>query len=297
MKTRPLFLALAFLTGCASAPPPPADVISSVQTALDDMAQPGRRTPVAQRLITQVAVSRAGDGWLVDFGRTDDAAWCGTGGCTHRLWVERAGGPALVFDEQVREWRLRPGAPSRLDIEIHGSNCDLAGVEPCWRGYLWDDAAGRLVETVNEVGDGYLVGPLFQFVGLDETGMPDAIKTEVERREQACRDRGGAVDGTDYAAVTSPDLNGDGVRDWIVGSRFAGCVPADVDGRSSGGVSVWVSTDDGWSEALTVPENGYAVDVASVPARFGVRLDENCLDGSACLTRFYSWRDGALVSD
>lgn len=295
MSRTALPLVLALLNGCAAAPQPPPEVAASVRATLADMTPPGGQTPDATHLVTQVAVSEAGNDWLVDYSRTVPRERCGSGGCTYQLWVRRPRGYALVFNQQVHEWRVRRGRPNRLDITIHGSNCDLSAVAPCRRSYLWEEAGGRLVETTNQNGDGYLVGPLFQVADLDETRFPEAIKAEVDRRNKACRDQGGAVDGTDYAAVPSPDLNGDGVRDWIVGSRFSGCVLPDAEGRVSGGVSVWTSRGEDFTEALKTIENGYAVDVRSVPARFGVRLDETCLSGPACPTRFYIWSEGALA--
>lgn len=288
---------LGLLTGCSTGAMPPPDVAGPVREALAGMALNGRPAPSVGRLARPVVVSGKGNDWLIDYSRTGDMSWCGTGGCTRQLWVERSGGHVLAFDEQVREWRLSPGQPTRLDIEIHGSNCDLAGVSACRRGYLWDEAAGRLVETTNSAGEGYLVGPLFQVVGLDEAAAPEAVRAEVERRGQACREAGGAMDGTDHSAVSSPDLNGDRIRDWIVGSRFAGCW---LDGAGAGvpdGVSVMISQGAGWRRALQVPETGYAVDVSHTPARFGVRLDADCLDGPRCPTRFYVWRDGGLTPE
>lgn len=236
-------------------------------------------------------MSASGDDWLVDYGRTGDFLWCGTGGCTHELYVARDGGYRLVFSEQVRQWRLTPGAPARLDIEIHGSNCGLSGVEDCWRRYSRDEVEGVWSEQPNGAGSGVLVGPLFQPVAPRPDAYPQAVLDEADRRRVLCRDAGGVIDDGEYLAVSSPDLNGDDRRDWIVGSAYAVCHDAAGEAVPAGGVgiSVVVSGKGGWEVALRVDDIDYAVDVSTAPARFGVRTSPDCLDGPACSIRWYSW--------
>ena len=293
MKANPLFIALGLLSACSAVPEAPEDVVASVEAALNQGDGHSFSRQQVLRFMMPVKLSGARQAWLVDFGRSGDFAWCGTGGCTHQLWAADQGGYRLVFDQEVRDVRLRTGEPTLLDIEIHGSHCGLAGSSICRRAYMWDDRSKQFIETPNQDAQAYLVGPLFQVAPVDAKRIPAVIKADVERSHQACLAQGGMVEGADIEVASSPDLNGDGVRDWIVGSRESGCVTAD--NQMTGGVSVWVSKGEGWTKALALAEAGYAVDVSSNPARFGSRPDEGCREGQTCTTHFYVWRDGALV--
>lgn len=122
------------------------------------------------------------------------------------------------------------------------------------------------------------------------------VQEEIARRAALCHASGGAIDNSDYSAVSAPDLNGDGRRDWILGSKYTACHGGDgsVAGMPATGLSVVVSAGEGWRVALRTPLDGYAVDVATHPARFGVRTDPDCLEGAGCPTQFYVWADGEL---
>lgn len=294
-----LLSACSALTPGSALPPRPAlppDVSQAVRQSLEGMEHGG----VPARLATQVSVTPSGDDWVIDYEKTGDFNWCGTGGCTRELYVARDGGHRLAFREQVIDWRLKAssaGAPAVLDIDIHGAICAADGSQPCLRRYVWNEAAGRLDEAVNREGFGYLVGPLFQPVPIDEALYPSVVRDEIARRNALCHAAGGLVDAGEYSAVTSPDLNGDGQRDWIVGSKYTDCASAtgQTEGMPSMGLSVIVSGQDGLAVALRVDNTAYAVDITRPLARFGLRDEPACLGRPTCPTRYFAWNPSREV--
>lgn len=281
-----MFVAL-FTAACVTLPP---DVTQAVASALAEMDN-GVRVPPPASLASRVSVSPSGDDWVIDYGKTGDFGWCGTGGCTRDLWVARGNGHIRVFSEQVLGWRLMPGAPAHLDIDIHGANCDASGSEPCLRRFVWNELSGGLEEGINREGSGYLVGPLFQPV--EPEAYPETVMLEIQRRDEICHAAGGLVDSGECPAVSSPDLNGDGTRDWIVGSKYIGChSPTDPEiVMPRMGLTVITSTGDGWQTSLTVDETAYAIELGAHTARFGLRDEELCQNGPGCPTRFFVWND------
>lgn len=245
------------------------------------------------RLAAKVRVSPSGDDWLINYEKTGDFGWCGTGGCTRELYVARDGGHVLVFSEQVVDWRLTPGSPAVLDLNIHGANCDLTGGSDCLRRFLWNEATGRFDEAVNREGSGYLIGPLFQPIGPDPASYPNVVTAEIARREGLCHVAGGVLDAGEYSALSSPDLNGDGKRDWILGSKYTQCHAdtGETEAMPKAGLSVMTSNGDTWTIALRTDETDYVVDVAQKPARFGLRDETQCTERKGCLTRYFVWQD------
>ena len=288
---RPSVIAAAALTlavsACAALPP---DVSQAVRQSLDGMGHGW----LPAMLATRVSVTPSGDDWMINYEKTGDFNWCGTGGCTRELYVARDGGHRLAFSEQVIDWRLTPGSPESpavLDIDIHRVICEAAGSQPCLRRYVWNQAAGRLDEAVNREGFGYLVGPLFQAVPIDEDLYPAVVMVEIARRKALCHAAGGFLDAGEYSAVSSPDLNGDGQRDWIVGSKYTDCASAKgtTEGMPKMGLSVVASQPDGLSVALRVDSAAYAIDISRQPARFGLRDEPACLGRPTCPTRYFVW--------
>ena len=288
---RPSAIAAAALTlavsACAALPP---DVSQAVRQSFDGMGHGG----VPAMLATRVSVTPSGDDWMINYEKTGDFNWCGTGGCTRELYVARDGGHRLAFREQVIDWRLMAassGAPAVLDIEIHGAICAAAGSQPCLRRYIWNEAAGRLDEAVNREGFGYLVGPLFQPVPINEDLYPRVVIAEIARRDDLCHAAGGLVDAGEYSAVSSPDLNGDGQRDWIVGSKYTDCSSStgQTEGMPRMGLSVIISRQDELAVALRVDNTAYAIDITQPLARFGLRDESTCLARPTCPTRYFVW--------
>ncbi|WP_421729136.1 hypothetical protein [Brevundimonas sp.] len=284
-----VFTALC-LSACATVP---ADVLRPVTASLTRSDGGLGRISDPAALISQVSVARPNDAWFVDYGKTGDSAWCGTGGCRRELYVARGDGYPLVFDHEVLDWRLTQGATAVLDVELHRANCDAIGSEPCLRRFVWNDVTGRFDEAVNREGFGYLVGPLFQPIAPHFDDYPDIVTAEIERREMLCHTAGGLMDSGEFRAVSSPDLNGDGRRDWIIGSRYTACrgPSGDTHEMPDMGVSVIVSVGDRWTVALRAPTAAYAVDLAYQPARFGVRDERMCTGRPGCPTRMYVWHE------
>jgi len=287
MKPLAAALSALCLAGCATVPAEVLQTVSAAVGADADGAAVDPRLP-----LSQVSIARPDDGWLVDYQKAGAATWCGTAGCTHELYVARGGGYPLVFRGEVLDWRLTQGPAAVLDVELDRASCDAIGSEPCLRRFVWNDATGRFDEAVNREGFGYLVGPLFQPVAPDPADYPDVVTAEVERRETLCHAAGGLMDSGESPAVSSPDLSGDGRRDWIVGSRYMACrgPSGTTEGMPELGVSVIASVGDQWTVALRVPTAAYAVDLAYHPARFGVRDEAMCTGRPGCPTRIYVWQ-------
>lgn len=278
------------LGACATIP---AAVLKPVSAAISRGEEGTGRAVDPASLISQVSIARPNDGWLVDYQKASPTAWCGTGGCSHELYVARGGGYPLAFSAEVLDLRLIEGPTAVVDVELHRANCDAIGSEPCLRRFVWNNATGRFEEAMNREGFGYLVGPLFQPVAPDAAEYPDVVTAEIKRRETLCHAAGGLMDVGEWPAVSSPDLSGDGRRDWIVGSRYIACRgPSGVtEGMPELGVSVIASVGDRWTVALRVPTAAYAVDLAYHPARFGVRDEAMCTGRPGCPTRIYIWQD------
>lgn len=275
--------ALLMLAGCATAPPP--GLVAGVQDDIKDDMPPVRP---AGRLFAPVDISQDGvPDWHVDYER-QGMAWCGTGGCTQKLFVSRpAGGHVLAFEEQTRELKLRGG---RLDIEIHGTNCGLSGVNDCHRSFRWDEGAGRFLEQPNIHGDGRLAGPLFQALPTAETDYPRAVATALSDLTAACERLGGKYEGA--LVSRSPDFTGDGAPDWIVGSEYTGCIKREPGEEPAPLPGVGLRIVSGDAVILAPDGPVYAVDVATTPATFiGVTAAGDCggFDQQGCMETPYRW--------
>ena len=229
--------------------------------------------------------------WQVSFEKAPNASmFCGTGGCNIQLYVGEADGSyRLVFDSLVREYALKgPKSGRYVDVDFHGSSCGTFGVNPCPRRYGWDAALGRFVERPDSKGRTLLVfgspGP----VTTPLNAAPPEIAAQLARRDTLCRAAGGtyAIDTGDYTDV--PDLNGDGRRDWIVGTwaycTFAGDTPETTPSLPT---TVMVTGPEGLTMAL---EGAFIwqIDIATTPARFDtIERDDDCSteEGTCRITR------------
>ena len=287
------FAILVLAVACAACTSLPADVSAPVRHALAGVNDGTGRSIDPERLASRVQLGRDRIGWLIDYEETGDLAWCGTGGCTRELYVARADGShSLAFSEQVLSWNLIEGPDTILDLELHRANCDAIGDGACLRRFVWDDAEERFEEALDREGFGYLVGPLFQPVPFIPGDYPEAVEAEIERREALCGNGGGVVDRGGYPAVSSPDLNGDGRRDWVLGSPYAGCysLAGEEETMPKMGISVLVSAGDQWVVALRAESAAYVVDISVQPARLGLRDLALCGEHPDCPVRYYNWK-------
>ncbi|WP_310538974.1 hypothetical protein [Phenylobacterium sp.] len=279
--------ALLVLAGCATAPPP--SLVAGVHEDIKYDMPPVRP---AVRLFAPVDISHDGvPDWHVDYER-QGMAWCGTGGCTQKLFVSRpGGGHVLAFEEQVRQFALRLAPDGAvLDIEIHGTNCGLSGVNACHRSFRWDDAQGRFIEQPNRQGDGRLAGPLFQTVPVAGADYPPAVGVALSELTAACERLGGKYEGA--LVSRSPDLTGDGRPDWIVGSEYSGCIRRGPDGEAAPVGESGLRIISGDAVILSLDGPVHAVDVATAPATFiSVTTAEDCggYDQEGCMETPYRW--------
>lgn len=227
-----------------------------------------QRPPVPDRMLTPIDIN--GDGltdWRADYEHSEWAGgWCGTGGCRQQLWVSRRGGaPMLAFDDQAFSFAFRRiGGERRMEVAVHGTHCNGAGSDDCRYAYVWDPAASALRERVNFTGGGRLWEGGLDF--LPVARVPAEVETS--RAQLDCRDTPDAP----ARARETVDLNGDGVRDWIVGGPY-GC------GDQPGQTRILTSRGGGWDTAWTGRDSVLYVDIAGARAAVHVRPLDGCPAG------------------
>jgi len=190
-----------------------------VRAIVADVA-PDARITVAQVRRGMRAVDVDHDGrqdYLFSFARIP--GWCGTGGCRTQLWVQRRGmPPRKVFDAQVREAAFRNVRGHTVaDFDLHGSACHSFGASACPASFVWDASLGRLVEHAAPGGDGVI-----RYLRPMKSVDPPAPLPVMERYRATlslCASAGGTAADAD-PPLTVPDLDGDGVRDWIIPEIF-----------------------------------------------------------------------------
>ena len=75
--------------------------------------------------------------YIVDFENlgcsTFESIYCGTGGCTHNIYVTtRTGTVRRIFSGRVRAyWISKAAGPKTITFDLHGSFCGKAGVYAC----------------------------------------------------------------------------------------------------------------------------------------------------------------------
>lgn len=72
--------------------------------------------------------------------------FCGTGGCTHDIWISREATWSKEFSNSIRgiEKRITRNGRSVFLIDLHGSACKRVGAEACPRQLRWDGTKLRL---------------------------------------------------------------------------------------------------------------------------------------------------------
>jgi len=280
---------LALAEAAFAAPKPPQAIWDSTVNQLDQEANgpnyeadleeraPAWMTAPKAAMFTRLDVNGDGiDDWRVDFETAPNPSYfCGTGGCRQEVWVSEPGNSwRRVMGATVRDFKLRRrGGVTRLDLDFHGSSCDGYGVQECPRSYLWDADAGEFVETVGPAGQTWLSGgPRTLEPPNLESGAPPAVLAGLERMQMQCGINNGYYDPA--GGVTRiPDIDGDGVRDWVIGSAYMSCDYAMEDAaNASPKLPILVYASNGGGEgvlAYEATDAHYGIDMArSGPSAF-----------------------------
>ena len=301
-----LWLALAPARVLAQVPPPGFVwyVLDELNRASFDIEDPTNRpvplTEPPAGVLLPVDVSRDGVAdWLIRW--PEDQQFCGTGGCRLSLYVSDDNRYLRVFDRQAWDPDIRTiGDEVRLEASFHHLNC-LTARNVCRLAWAWDPAARSLSERPSSDGEAVVSGFGEGVVDLGEVDgrpkLPADIPAAVFDRYLAGRRACGNPDDPDaftvsYPAVAStPDLNGDGQRDWVIEAPSACAEQAAADY----GYEVWISDEtDGASRAfVAAPGRWPAFQVGRAPARL---LDARpCLTGEICDTVPLEWNLAARV--
>lgn len=87
-----------------------------------------------------------GDGkpdFIIDYGELCDT-FCGTGGCTHDMWVSTSGNTWIrAFSDNIRSIERTVTRQGRavLLVDMHGSACNRMGASPCPKQIRWDGSS------------------------------------------------------------------------------------------------------------------------------------------------------------
>ncbi len=254
------------------------------------------------RIFSKVDIN--GDGvadWKVNYEVAQNPSFfCGTGGCQQQLYVSRNGGYVLAFDRTIRIFKLRKAKGERLlDIDFHGSTCGGAGVEECPRGYVWNEALGRFIERPNAKGGTWLqMGPS-PLVPTPLSAAPAEVKARLDKRAAFCAAAGGkAPEGEETAFNDLPDLNGDGVRDWVVGTYYDYCEMGES-GRDSPPIPtvILISKGGGFVVGYEATQGSWGIDLAPTPTFKTVEGAEDCHFSKAkpCVYVPWKWDGERLV--
>lgn len=240
---RLLFPVAALLAFCVSAAcaaaalPAPEPIYEATARALNEAADRDLRDPEdrgpdswgvpSPRMFQRLDVNADGvPDWRVDYEHAPNPSlWCGTGGCRTEVWVSRpGGGHQLAIQSGMRAFKLTPAkGGARLDLDFHGSTCGGFGAQACPRSYVWSEAERDFLPVPTPKEATWLAGGPRQLAPIDLTAVPAAVRGEVERLEAACRAASGVLEEPASYVTRLPDVDGDGRRDWLVGSPYASC--------------------------------------------------------------------------
>jgi len=300
--------------GEAAAQTPPEGFVWYVLNELNgfylDVEDPTNRPPlvagVPDGVLTPLELN--GDGrtdWLIRW--PEETRFCGSGGCRMTLYISDGDGFSRAFDRQALRFTLASaGEEVRIEAALHPLYCE-AGAETCLRAWAWDAAVGRLEERpssdgisrltvvppvdLGEAPDGASILPDWTPPTLEEMHFRSRIWCPVERVEGMRLRQADLFD--------TPDVNGDGLRDWVY-TPAGGC-----DGGPDSGFEVWVTTERGpgprgrggaVAQAYTaLPGQWAEYEVSGRPATLIVATP--CIEGAECTAIPLRWeaRTGRLV--
>lgn len=227
------------VAACTHAPEPPKVVVDSAMQLYfdydyDDPDNDGAPRPApdqARRFVSKKVlrpVNFSGSAlpdWVIDVEADPTVAWCGTGGCKLQIWRPEADGAyQKVFDQQVRQWKLKPD--KGLWVDLHGTACGSYGADACPFAFAWSPEGYVRASTAFASGPVIRGGPLPQALD-DPNGAPEALKGLAEAAQAGCEAAGADMAGEFAVVNRAPDLNGDGVGDWSFDNANSYCVFAD----------------------------------------------------------------------
>jgi hypothetical protein len=276
MRAPLLFLPVILAGFLASAAPPPPAGSASVVKAILAEAREGNEHPSARQVqLALKPVDIDGDG------RPDylfskqalGAGWCGTGGCWTEIWLDRAPGrPLKIFDGQVREVGFRRAGAGRIvDVDLHGSVCHTFGAHACPASFRWDGRLGRLVETATPNGKG-----IVRFLKPTETAdrsPPAAVTAAFRAAVAACAKSGGTASDPE-GPLTVPDVDGDGMRDWVVPEFY--CDLPEGTSAKPPPMSLFASAGNASAPVLAATAARLEIDAATRPAAVSAVDLETC---------------------
>ncbi len=274
--------------------------------AHQDMVDPeepnGFQIEMPNEMFSRVDVN--GDGvtdWMIDYEAAQNPSFfCGTGGCRRQVYVSREGGYVLAFDRVIRLFKIRKAKGQRLlDLDFHGSTCGGAGVEECPRGYVWNETLGRFIERPNAKGGTWLQGGPSPLVSTPLSAAPAAVKAQLARRAAFCAAAGGtAPEGEEAAFNDLPDLNGDGVRDWVVGTYYDYCEVGET-GKDSPAIAtvILVSKSGDFVIGFEATEANWGIDLAPTPTFKTLEGADDCAfrEEKPCAHVPWRWNGERLV--
>lgn len=226
-------------------------VLNELNAFYLDIDDPTNRPPLVTEVPEGVLVPLElnGDGrtdWLINW--PEATQFCGTGGCRRSLYISGEEGFIRAFDRQALRFELKTiDGERRIEAVLHHLECSQ-GQDECLRAWVWDPAAGRLQERASSDGVSRMAGSPPVDLGEEADGaprLPAWTPPQLEQMRFDSRVWCPAVNEPEGRFLRQaslydvPDLNGDGLRDWIF-TPEDGC-----DRQAETGFQVWVTTDRG----------------------------------------------------
>lgn len=236
--------------------------------------------------------------WAVYFEEAPNASYfCGSGGCRYELYVGKPDGTwKQVFTRTGGDLKFTgPKSARGIEIGYHGTVCDSFGADECLRAYRWDAGVDGYVEVPNSKGLAMLIGGSLSAIDPPLSETPPIVQQAFAEKQKACRAAGGDYKEEGAPIQQIPDINGDGVRDWIDGSYYDVCsfetdTPENAPQPS---IKIFASQPDGgWVLALDRPSVGWDLDLGASPARVILvhKENEDCGFGDApCAREPLTW--------
>ena len=225
--------------------------------------------------------------WRVNF-RGVGYGFCGTGGCTNRLYVSRGDGSyGIVLDQQVLQMTIEAaqGAGALLTLGVHGTYCKGSGSIECLLAFRWNEAQFAFQPVATPRATVRLHG--FSFLA-DDAHVPPLLKAELRKGDAECfRVTGKRSDEPAGSAMRSPDFDGDGRADWLLVGGYCAVEDAPMHGLAT---SLWLDRPDGLLKVLDWPAGGYSLDIGSVRPVFNGEGVDDCFYGMGeCAATSFAW--------